>query len=203
MMRGVGPMAKLAGGGRSGNPSKSSKGNRKKVKGGRITPSSKGLGPSPLDRHHHERRKKPRDRQAPPHAHGQEEAAHLPRRRGRQPFARDGRFIEAVGTYEPRMEPSTVEIDNARALGWLAKGAQPTETVRKLLVISGAWEQFESGRPPSRSPAPRPARPAGRRPRQEGPREEGAGQEGRGSEGGTATQGPAGDAGSGEAESES
>jgi small subunit ribosomal protein S16 len=61
---------------------------------------------------------------------------------------RDGRFIEAVGTYEPRMEPSTIEIDNGRVLGWLAKGAQPTETVRKLLVISGAWEQFESTRPP-------------------------------------------------------
>jgi len=61
---------------------------------------------------------------------------------------RDGRFIEAVGTYEPRMEPSTVLIDNARVLGWLAKGAQPTETVRKLLVVSGAWEQFESSRPP-------------------------------------------------------
>jgi len=61
---------------------------------------------------------------------------------------RDGRFIEAVGTYEPRMDPSTIEIDNDRVLGWLAKGAQPTETVRKLLVISGAWEQFESNRPP-------------------------------------------------------
>ena len=61
---------------------------------------------------------------------------------------RDGRFIEAVGTYEPRMEPSTIEIDNDRVLGWLAKGAQPTETVRKLLVVSGAWEQFESTRPP-------------------------------------------------------
>jgi small subunit ribosomal protein S16 len=60
---------------------------------------------------------------------------------------RDGRFIEAVGTYEPRMEPSTIQIDNARVLGWLAKGAQPTETVRKLLVVSGAWEQFESTRP--------------------------------------------------------
>ncbi len=60
---------------------------------------------------------------------------------------RDGRFIEAVGTYAPRMEPSAVEIDNAKVLGWLAKGAKPTETVRKLLVISGAWEQFESNRP--------------------------------------------------------
>jgi len=71
---------------------------------------------------------------------------------------RDGRFIEAVGTYEPRMEPSTIEIDNARVLGWLAKGAQPTETVRKLLVVSGAWEQFESTRP-ARPVSDRYARP--------------------------------------------
>ena len=71
---------------------------------------------------------------------------------------RDGRFIEAVGTYEPRMEPSTIEIDNERVLGWLAKGAQPTETVRKLLVVSGAWEQFESTRPPKPVPT-RYARP--------------------------------------------
>jgi len=60
---------------------------------------------------------------------------------------RDGRFIETVGTYAPRMEPSSIEIDNGRVLSWLAQGAQPTETVRKLLVISGAWEQFESSRP--------------------------------------------------------
>ncbi|MGD0439721.1 MAG: 30S ribosomal protein S16 [Acidimicrobiales bacterium] len=63
---------------------------------------------------------------------------------------RDGRFIEAVGTYAPRMEPSTIEIDNEKVLDWLAKGAQPTETVRKLLVISGAWERFESNRPPKK-----------------------------------------------------
>ena len=93
---------------------------------------------------------------------------------------RDGRFIEAVGTYAPRMEPSTIEIDNDRVLGWLAKGAQPTETVRKLLVISGAWEQFESSRPPkpvseryarpgrSRHP-PRRRLPRRRRPRRRPP----------------------------------
>jgi small subunit ribosomal protein S16 len=74
---------------------------------------------------------------------------------------RDGRFIETVGTYAPRADPSTVVIDNARAVGWLAKGAQPTETVRKLLVISGAWEQFASGRPS------KPARTR-ERPRREG-----------------------------------
>ena len=57
---------------------------------------------------------------------------------------RDGRFIEIVGTYEPRSEPSVVKIDNDKAVRWLAKGAQPTETVQKLLVISGAWAEFRS-----------------------------------------------------------
>ena len=57
---------------------------------------------------------------------------------------RDGRFIEIVGTYDPRAEPSVVNIDNDKAVGWLRKGAQPTEQVEKLLKISGAWEQFKS-----------------------------------------------------------
>ena len=56
---------------------------------------------------------------------------------------RDGRFIEIVGTYEPRAEPSKVNIDNDKAIKWLTQGAQPTETVEKLLKISGAWEQFK------------------------------------------------------------
>jgi small subunit ribosomal protein S16 len=57
---------------------------------------------------------------------------------------RDGRFIEILGTYEPRAEPSRIKIDNDKAVQWLAKGAQPTETVQKLLKISGAWEQFKA-----------------------------------------------------------
>ena len=56
---------------------------------------------------------------------------------------RDGRFIEIVGTYEPRNEPSIVKIDNAKAVRWLSTGAQPTETVEKLLKISGAWDEFK------------------------------------------------------------
>ncbi len=56
---------------------------------------------------------------------------------------RNGRFIEIVGTYAPRDEPSTIVIDNDKAVDWLRKGAQPTETVEKLLKISGAWEQFK------------------------------------------------------------
>ncbi len=61
---------------------------------------------------------------------------------------RDGRFIEIVGIYGPRADPSVVEIDNAKALAWLEKGAQPTETVRKLLEISGAWETFAATKTP-------------------------------------------------------
>ena len=57
---------------------------------------------------------------------------------------RDGRFIEIVGTYQPRLNPSIVEIDNAKAVRWLTNGAQPTETVEKLLRLSGAWEEFRT-----------------------------------------------------------
>ena len=55
---------------------------------------------------------------------------------------RDGAYIEQIGRYDPRQEPSLVEIDNERALDWLNKGAQPTERARKLLEISGAWTRF-------------------------------------------------------------
>jgi small subunit ribosomal protein S16 len=50
---------------------------------------------------------------------------------------RDGRFIENVGQYNPQTDPSTINIDEDRVRAWLAKGAQPTETVRKLLKIKG------------------------------------------------------------------
>ena len=55
---------------------------------------------------------------------------------------RNGRFIEIVGHYNPRTEPSEITIDNDKAVAWLQKGAQPTEVVEKLPKISGAWEQF-------------------------------------------------------------
>ena len=57
---------------------------------------------------------------------------------------RDGRFIEILGTYEPRADPSIVRIDNARAVKWLSEGAQPTERVAKLLAQSGAMEEFQA-----------------------------------------------------------
>ena len=61
---------------------------------------------------------------------------------------RDGRFIEIVGHYDPRRDPSTIVIDNDKAVAWLKKGAQPTETVAKLLKISGAYDVLE-GRVPA------------------------------------------------------
>lgn len=60
--------------------------------------------------------------------------------------ARNGRFIEILGTYEPRQEPSRINVDNEKALKWLRNGAQPTETVEKILKISGAWETFTAGK---------------------------------------------------------
>ena len=79
---------------------------------------------------------------------------------------RNGRFIEIVGIYDPRPDPSAIRIDNDKAVDWLRKGAQPTDSVRKLLEISGAWETFSgtaSTRPRRRRPgdarSPRPPRP--------------------------------------------
>jgi len=46
---------------------------------------------------------------------------------------RDGRFIEIIGRYEPRQEPSLIEIDQEKAAAWMSKGAQPSRTVKKLL----------------------------------------------------------------------
>ena len=50
---------------------------------------------------------------------------------------RDGRTIEEIGRYNPQTQPSLVDIDAERAREWLSRGAQPTETVRKLLTIAG------------------------------------------------------------------
>ena len=67
----------------------------------------------------------------------------------------NGRFIEIVGTYQPREDPSVINIDNDKAVDWLRKGAKPTERVEKLLKICGAWEQF-TGVAPDIPPVPAP-----------------------------------------------
>jgi len=51
---------------------------------------------------------------------------------------RDSRYIEQIGRYEPLKNPSLIEVDNERAAYWLARGAQPSERVEKILNISGA-----------------------------------------------------------------
>jgi small subunit ribosomal protein S16 len=51
---------------------------------------------------------------------------------------RNGRFIEIIGTYDPRQEPSVVKIDTEKAADWIKKGAQPTETVARLIKVAEA-----------------------------------------------------------------
>jgi small subunit ribosomal protein S16 len=51
--------------------------------------------------------------------------------------ARDGRFIETIGYYNPQHDPSTIEVNEEKARKWLATGAQPSDTVRKLLSVKG------------------------------------------------------------------
>ena len=63
---------------------------------------------------------------------------------------RDGRFIESIGHYHPLDQPSTIQVDNERAVHWLRNGALPTAAVEKLLRISGAWEEFKPGDAPAR-----------------------------------------------------
>jgi small subunit ribosomal protein S16 len=48
---------------------------------------------------------------------------------------RDGRFIEIVGRYNPQTDPSTIDFDEERVKDWLSKGAQPSNTVKRLLKI--------------------------------------------------------------------
>lgn len=56
---------------------------------------------------------------------------------------RDGRYIDLIGRYDPREEPSLIEIDEEKAVDWLKKGVQPTEAVAKLLNISGVTSKFK------------------------------------------------------------
>jgi small subunit ribosomal protein S16 len=50
---------------------------------------------------------------------------------------RDGKFIEILGRYNPQHEPSLIEFDEEKVKAWLQKGAQPSETVSRLLKIKG------------------------------------------------------------------
>lgn len=50
---------------------------------------------------------------------------------------RDGKFIQKLGTYNPLTMPATIQLDRQRALDWLSKGAQPTDTVKRILSFKG------------------------------------------------------------------
>src|SRR5438105_4498752 len=67
--------------------------------------------------------------------------------------ARDGRFIEIIGHYQPLRAETKIEVNGERALKWLKQGAIPSETVRSILRKSGILKQFHE----MRKPAPKPA----------------------------------------------
>lgn len=73
---------------------------------------------------------------------------------------RDGRFIDILGHYNPRTDPSELTVDNDKAVKWLSDGAQPSERVRKLLEISGAWGQFKGDTPAATVETPAAETPA-------------------------------------------
>ena len=64
------------------------------------------------------------------------------------------RIIESIGNYQPRLEPSGITIQNDRAVYWLQQGAQPSEQVKKLLLLSGAWSEFSGEAAPAAAAAP-------------------------------------------------
>jgi len=69
---------------------------------------------------------------------------------------RDGRFIESIGRYNPRLDPPLISVDEERALAWLRQGAQPSDTARSMLVKTGVWEKFSGEPAPTPTPGPAP-----------------------------------------------
>lgn len=57
---------------------------------------------------------------------------------------RDGSFIEKVGTYDPNQDPAAFTFEEGKAIEWLGKGAQPTDTVKQILKKAGIWQKFAS-----------------------------------------------------------
>jgi small subunit ribosomal protein S16 len=59
--------------------------------------------------------------------------------------SRDGPAIETIGTYNPRTQPSLIRLDAAAALGWLHRGAMPSDTVISIFRKTGVWQKFQAG----------------------------------------------------------
>ena len=55
---------------------------------------------------------------------------------------RDGRFIESIGFYDSTVQPAVVKIDEEKALSWMSKGAQPTDTVKNLFSKDGIMKKY-------------------------------------------------------------
>jgi small subunit ribosomal protein S16 len=70
---------------------------------------------------------------------------------------RDGRFIETIGHYNPQTEPSTIALDEERLQHWLARGAQPTGTVKQLIKAHAKSGPTEAEPEPPAEPTPQPA----------------------------------------------
>lgn len=66
--------------------------------------------------------------------------------------ARDGEYIDKIGHYNPTTNPAEIVIDNDKAKDWLAKGVQPTETVRTLLLNAGVIEKSDKLSPSKTNP---------------------------------------------------
>ena len=57
---------------------------------------------------------------------------------------RDGRFIEILGTYDPLKKPAAIEVESDAVLKWLSNGAQPSDTVRRILAKTGVWAHWRA-----------------------------------------------------------
>jgi small subunit ribosomal protein S16 len=75
---------------------------------------------------------------------------------------RDGRAIETIGKYNPKVNPSFIEVDGERAAYWLGVGAQPTEAVAAIFRVTGDWQKFkgEPAPPPMLVAEPKPDKKA-------------------------------------------
>jgi small subunit ribosomal protein S16 len=78
---------------------------------------------------------------------------------------RDGRFIEILGQYAPRNEPSVVQLDTDRAVHWLREGAQPTDQVAKILEVAGVWDAYKSAAGKEAAAKPKPKVPKPKQPK--------------------------------------
>ena len=82
---------------------------------------------------------------------------------------RDGRFIENIGMYHPLEDPSVIDIDEAKALDWLLKGAQPSQAVHVLLAKAGIWQKFEAEKPVRKATPAKTRKPAAKKEKKAAP----------------------------------